>query len=442
MRASTLFGLTIAILIGMAVVFGVKSAGFFDRKQTPAPPPDRPRILVAAKNLYEGIHASPADVTVRAVEDHEMDQYIKNKHKYMPVVPAAVDLREIARNIPANEPLLKEHFKDLGLPDPYSMVLEPMHRAVNLQLPKDRAGAGLIRKNDTVDVYLTTTVCADQSCRHPMTLTAPIALGLKVVFKRDSLFNQMKPNPEGLFSLVLQARPYRAALIEFAKNKGMITVVPTGPDNKKKAFVFVNEGKEEERRDIEQLQGKPISDIDLEEIFRLQPIPRQPERPAPEQNIVEVHIMEGVREKGTRVFTNPDKGGPSWVDKAKGNFSTNQRPPAGEPGANGANGGANSGASTTPASAPNRPQQGASAGGFSGDQYVQYGDRPIVGIAGHSGQPMVSHYGFRHPGSAGSQDGAAFQSANNYSAANYASSAGPAKKGCAKCNQKAAAASY
>jgi len=52
MRASTLFGMTIAILIGMAVVFGVKSAGLFDRKLPPPVNPDRPKILVPFGNLF------------------------------------------------------------------------------------------------------------------------------------------------------------------------------------------------------------------------------------------------------------------------------------------------------------------------------------------------------------------------------------------------------
>lgn len=430
MRASTLFGLTIAILIGMAVVFGVKSAGFFDRKAPPPAPPDRPRILVAAKNMFEGIHASEHDVTIRPVEDHEMDQFIKNRHKYMPVVPAAVNLREIARNIPANEPLLKEHFKDLVLPGSFNEVLDPMHRAVNLQLPKERAGGGIIRKNDMVDVYLTTTVCADPNCRHPMTLTAPIALGLKVVYKRDSIFNQMRPVGDGPVSLTLQARPYRAALIEFAKNKGMITVVPTGPDNKKKAFVFVNEGKDEERRDIEQLQGQPISDHDLEEIFRLQPIAKAPPPPAPENNIVEVHIIGGVTERGTRVFRNPDLGGPSH-GPALNATSTNQRP-----GSQPANAG---GAPATVPAAPPAGQQGASIGGQSAYQYAyDDGDAPRVGIRGRDGQAMVSSYGFFRPGSVSGQDSASFSNPTAYNGG-YASAAN-GKKGCAKCQKAAAAA--
>lgn len=434
MRASTLFGLTIAILIGMAVVFGVKSAGFFDRKAPPPAPPDRPRILVAAKNMYEGNHAVESDVTIRAVEDHEMDQYIKNRHKYMPTVTQAAHLREIARNIAANEPLLKEHFKDIGLPPSYYETLEPMHRAINLQLPKERAGGGIIRKNDMVDVYLTTTVCADPSCRHPMTLTAPIALGLKVIFKRDSIYQIMRPVADGPVALSLQARPYRAALIEFAKNKGMITVVPTGPDNKKKAFVFVNEGKDEERRDIEQLQGRPISDHDLEEIFRLQPIPRAPTSPAPE--FTKVEIIGGVHQRGVKIF-GPQHG--SGLQSGPGGGPQFVAP--GGPGAAPV-GAAPVGAAPIGAAPAGGGQQGASIGGQSGAfQTVQYdGDDPRVGIMGRDGQPMVSQYMFSRPGSAGGQDGMSFNSGGGYGGG-YGGASSQAKKECATCKKKAGAAS-
>src|SRR4051794_29432151 len=103
MRASTLFGLTIAILIGMAVVFGVKSAGLFDKK-LPAPVNnDRPRILASGTNLFEGNTVSRLDeIVVRPVEDSEMDHFLKNKHKYMPAIPQAAILRVLNRNVEAN----------------------------------------------------------------------------------------------------------------------------------------------------------------------------------------------------------------------------------------------------------------------------------------------------------------------------------------------------
>jgi Flp pilus assembly protein CpaB len=279
MRASTLFGLTIAILIGMAVVFGVKSSGLFDREPPKTVTPDRPKILVANKNMYENFAMTANDVIVRPVEDSEMDHYIRNKHKYMPPNPMAADHRELARNVVAGEPLLREHFKDHVLPPSFDGALRPGMRAVHLNIPKDR-GAALIRRGDTVDVHLTTTICVDPECRQSRTMSAPIATGLKVIFKRDSLWQKLeavddvKPTP-----FTLEANPYRAALIDFAKTRGQITLIPSGPNaNDGKTRLMPEMDKEEEQKIVRFSQDRmPITDRDLEEIFKLNPIvrPRQ-----------------------------------------------------------------------------------------------------------------------------------------------------------------------
>lgn len=277
MRASTLFGLTIAILIGMAVVFGVKSAGLFSRTTVAPPAPDRPRVLVPRSTMFEGLTYQASDVMVRVVDDSELDQYMKNKHKYMPALPEAVNFRTMARNVGSNEPLLRDHFKDIGLPGSFGELLEPGQRAVNLQIPRERAGGGVIRKNDYVDVLLTTSICSDPSCIQSKTATAPIAMNLKVILKRDSIFTTMvADDPNKPMSFTLQANPYRAALIEFSKSRGLITLVPTGPAANKGKLLPNNESKDEERRIMRINEQKPITDADLEEIFRLASIPLPP----------------------------------------------------------------------------------------------------------------------------------------------------------------------
>lgn len=273
MRASTLFGLTIAILIGMAVVFGVKSAGLFSEKPRVVNP-DLPKVLVFRSSAFEGLTAMSNDVIVRAVDPSELDRYMKNRDKYMPANPEAANFRVLARNVYANEPLLKEHFKDLGLPESFIGMLAPGMRAVNLQLARERSAGGVIRKGDYVDVLLTTTICSDPLCQYPSSASAPLALGLKVIMKRDSLFQRMEPLDDKPISFTLEANPYRAALIEFAKSKGTITLVPTGPNNNKKPIggATTNEGKDEERRIIRFMENNAITEKDLEEVFKLTPM--------------------------------------------------------------------------------------------------------------------------------------------------------------------------
>src|SRR5262245_5201397 len=138
MRASTLFGLTIAILIGMAVVFGVKSAGLFNTKPPEKIVEERPKILVAKTNLFQDMTVTrPDEIMVRAVEPSEMDNYLKNKHKYMPPLPEAAYWRILSRNVPANEPLLKDSFQDLIIPGSFGEQLQPNMKAVNLQMRRE-----------------------------------------------------------------------------------------------------------------------------------------------------------------------------------------------------------------------------------------------------------------------------------------------------------------
>lgn len=296
MRASTLFGLTIAILIGMAVVFGVKSSGLFSRPVVVATNPDRPKVLVFRSGSFEGLASMSTDVIVRPVDDTEMDQYMKNKHKYMPPIPEAVNFRILARNVYSNEPLLKEHFKDLGLPESFGGLLGPGMRAVNLKLPREDAGGGPLRKGDLVDVLLTTSICTDPSCQYPRTASAPIAFGLKIIIKNDSIFGRMKELDDKPMSFTLEANPYRAALIEFAKTKGRITLVPTGPHaNKGKLDMTTGVNKDEETRILRYQQNNSITDRDLEEIFKLAAIPLPPPP-------IYVEHIGGIQQRGTSVF--------------------------------------------------------------------------------------------------------------------------------------------
>src|SRR6185369_6285280 len=162
------------------------------------------------------------------------DQYLKQKHKYLPALPEAAFWRILARNVHADEPLLKESFQDLIMPGSFGEQLQPNMKAVNLQMPRDRAGGGIIRKNDIVDVWLTTQITDPNRILPPHTASALIAPNLKVIFKRDSIWTMLIRDDENKpVPFTLEANPYRAALIEFAKNKGYMTLVPTGATSAK-----------------------------------------------------------------------------------------------------------------------------------------------------------------------------------------------------------------
>src|SRR5262245_30401221 len=113
MRASTLFALSAAILLGLAAVVFAKYAGWFDG--TPATEQKKApyQILVAKTNLFEGTALSASDVMVRSVREDELDYYLKNQKNLMQPIPSVAHQRVLAKNVEADKPLMVEHFVDL-----------------------------------------------------------------------------------------------------------------------------------------------------------------------------------------------------------------------------------------------------------------------------------------------------------------------------------------
>lgn len=315
MRPSTLFGLAGALFLFLIVFVGAKYSGLFD---SPAAAKETPiQVLVAKSNLFEGTTTTSNDVMVRALNQDELDYYQRNKDKFMPATVAAAHMRILARSVPANEPLLKEYFLDQTIPDTVSQRLAPGMRAVNVVVPKERAGGGMLRLGERVDVLLTSNIAAGDSASSSG--TAPIARNLKVIVKRDNLWTVMAPIPvDRPVTFTLEANPYRAALIEFAKHRGMLTLVPSAtagaPRTTSKSFS--DPDSKEYRDEDERVRGinsgeVTVGDADLERIFNLKPLAR---RVPP----LRIDRFTGVTYIGTTVFY--DDGGVSHGHKntAKG----------------------------------------------------------------------------------------------------------------------------
>jgi Flp pilus assembly protein CpaB len=271
MRASTLLGLALAMGVGLVGVAGIRYSGIFSRTPPPTPEKKEPiLVLMAAKNLYEGSAATSLDVATRPASEEEIKLLRSNPEKVMPPFTEAAHLRILKRNVPVGEMLLREYFEDISIPAGVGMRLAPGMRAVDVELPKERADAGLLRLGERVDVYLTSKVCTDAAGSNPRTATAAIAKDLKVIVKRDILYTLMIPVPEDKpVSFILEANPYRAALVEFAKTRGLLTLVASSMKAKEA------DSSESEKILVEQfVQGKAsVSERDLEAIFQLPDLP-------------------------------------------------------------------------------------------------------------------------------------------------------------------------
>jgi Flp pilus assembly protein CpaB len=278
MKASTLFGLTLASMMGLAVVVGAKYVGYFDNAPLVEPrKSDLPEILVSSRNIFRGVTPSAKDVKVRKLTESERDYYARYKDKLLPPVPSAVELRIAAQSIPAGQPLTDDMFEKVGIPESVTERLDPGMRTVSLVVPKERAGGGLLQVGERVDILMTSAVCSEPRCGSPFTATATIARNLKIVVKRDNLWKVMAGVPEEKpVSLILQANPYRAALLEYAKMKGVITIVPAAPGMMMKdkeppmSDPDSREYRDEEKRVAQFMNNEQIvTDADLERIFNL-----------------------------------------------------------------------------------------------------------------------------------------------------------------------------
>lgn len=316
MKASTMFAITIAVLLGLGVVAVAKYAGLFTPKTTPPPVAKEPtKVLVAARNLFEGLTITPADVRVRDLKSEEEGYYNTHKDKYLPPLIEAGALRVLARNVEADTPILKEHLTDSGLPDPLNRRLSsPMMRAVNVSLPPEQVAGGMIQVNERVDVFLTTHISVGTKVENSVTQTAPIARSLKVIAKRNILWMTNLPTQHNRpIDYTLEANPYRAALIEFAKNKGDLTLLPTSAPQEpavqaSRAVVSPTQSDptskeyaEEDKRIAEFLNGERIiGEADLVRIFGLKPL-------LPPQ-LVQVERYTGVEYRGMQTFGSTGNG--------------------------------------------------------------------------------------------------------------------------------------
>jgi Flp pilus assembly protein CpaB len=225
MRPSTIFILTVALLLGVAAAIAGRMTGLFGRLEEASTKKQETLILVAGKPLFTGDVINPANVRTRALRPDESAEYERRKDQYLPAVTQAVALRVAKKNIEADAPILKEHLEDLSKPDPLAERILPQMRAVNLSLNKEHSAGGLIQPGDWVDVMLTSNIEMPDGTK--LTRTAVIANNVRVIAKRNTLYNVFEPLPEDKpVQFLLEANPYRAALIEDGKKKGQLTITP------------------------------------------------------------------------------------------------------------------------------------------------------------------------------------------------------------------------
>lgn len=346
MRASLLAVIAIALIAGLGVVFAVKALGLLNpppppppppaEKEKPPPEPPRPYVLIPARNLFAGDALTGANVVLRQLRADEMEDYNKNKADYLPPNQSVAYYRLAAKDLPADRPLRKGDLLEPKKPESLNTRLFPGTRAITVGVSKDRSVSGLIQVGDWVDVYLITDVSrTDNPNAVPYTgLLVPHA---QVVAKRDTLYPIYDPLFSDTVSYTLATNPYRAALLEYGRNVGVLTLSPVPADEKKRldglreeamksptvsvAATFAPPGSPEYKDEQARLEryangSLAIGDDDLVRVMRLpaiEPPPRPPAPPKPPKvqpappppPPVTVELYNGTTRAGTAVFPVP-----------------------------------------------------------------------------------------------------------------------------------------
>lgn len=296
MRASTLFAITLSVLLGLGAVAGARYAGLFDKKEPPPPVVEKDptiKVLVPLHTLSEGYAVDSKSVTIREIKltGDEAVQFRKDSNKFMSKYltgsTAAVAMRIPKRTIPADSPLLREHFTEPELPQSVQARLEPGTRAVNVSVKKEKAAGGGIWMGDYVEVWVTSKVSLGSGKGASETLaSACLAKPCKVIVKRNNLWPTLVADPDDKpIHFTLQANPYRAALIEFAAQRGELTLKPTEPPANRGTGSFSDlnspEYADEDAR-VSQVNNSTytVGDKDLMRVFHVKPPVPLPPPPA------------------------------------------------------------------------------------------------------------------------------------------------------------------
>jgi Flp pilus assembly protein CpaB len=253
MRASTIFALIVAILLGLGAVIAVKASGIL----TPAEPKKEtpPSIVVAAANIFEGNVIQPSDVRLRPVRNAEEMQLLR-EGKLLPPVTAAAINRIAATDIQADTPLREDLLQPLRGEDLGRQLL-PCERAVTVCIAPQYAAAGLVRVGDLVDVQLITSVegcesgvvnrtalaasqggngagslangqpAVQTAATGTQSVSAIVVRGARVIGRRTNRLPVDTPlGRVCCTNYTLAMNPYRAGLTEYVKDKGILALLP------------------------------------------------------------------------------------------------------------------------------------------------------------------------------------------------------------------------
>ncbi|QDU24296.1 Flp pilus assembly protein CpaB [Urbifossiella limnaea] len=332
MRGSLLAVVAIAVVLGLGVVALVRTMGWLSPPAAVAPPPAPAPVVVVPppppQVVVYNLHLTPGDsldgqyVSVRPLRADELKEYDANKADYLPPSRATAAFRYAAKSVVADTPLKASDLAAVKRPEPLAARLAPGTRAIDLGLPKELAAGGLIATGDWVDVLVLTDVArTDSPAKVPQ--IGVLVQSAPVIAKRSSLFTIFAPPQDGLIGHTLAVNPYRAALLDYARSVGTLSLSPVSAAQKQRlddlrarameeptktllAIPFAEPGspeyREEQDRIAKYARGElSVGRADLARVLQLAP-------PAPKTPAVQIELFRGTARAGNATFSPADPG--------------------------------------------------------------------------------------------------------------------------------------
>lgn len=229
MRSSTMFALLAAVVLGLGVAVTVKATGLLNRTETKKEQPPT-LVLATAINVFEGYCLQSADVRLRPIRPDELKAY--QNGELLPAMTQAAVRRFAKVNIPADTALRRDLLEDMSAPPTLKERISQGMEATNVAVPKAHCAGGMISVGDWVNVQLVSEISNGDG--QTTTATALIARNVRVIAKRNSLWPVAAPLAyDAPMNFTLECNPYRAALINYVKDKGLLMLSPISEADKR-----------------------------------------------------------------------------------------------------------------------------------------------------------------------------------------------------------------
>lgn len=289
-QASTVFAVTLAILAGLVFAWVFKVV-VLDRKAAKPPPPPVYRLTVAAVNLMNKRQIQAAHVKTQTMDEATYNAIMndpRNRNRVMLKGNQPVG-RTTVKMVRAEEPIFEDMLEPFTYPKSVAELLAPGKQAV---IVRTSAKETMVQVGDRVDVKGVLTAESELRPTGGETKAATLASDVRVVARFGSTRTAVEPPPGPTREYTLEVSPYRAAIIELAKNVGAkISLIPRHRTEEDDRLLAASS----DSAPIEEPPADRVGTADLMAIFGIVP----PKAPPPPWR---VQRLTGVNHAGQFVF--------------------------------------------------------------------------------------------------------------------------------------------